>query len=123
MPIEHTIDADRRVVYSRLWDVVTEVDAWASAAALMNDPTFDPTFVQLSDMRSVTKIEVSTHTISELAVMRIFDAEVRRAIVVASDLQRGVGRMTTSYAERGDQRIALFDTVDEAAQWLGLERA
>jgi hypothetical protein len=120
MPIEHTIDVNRRVVYSRLWDVVTEVDAWSSAASLVNDPTFDPTFVQLSDMRTVTRVDVSTDTIRQLAVMRIFDPEVPRAIVVASELQRGIGRMTTSYAERGDQRIALFNTVEEAEEWLGL---
>jgi hypothetical protein len=53
MPIEHTIDTARRVVYSRSWDVVTELDARGSAASLMNDRTFDPTFVQLSDMRRV----------------------------------------------------------------------
>jgi hypothetical protein len=29
--------------------------------------------------------------------------------------------MTTSYAEGGDQQIALFSTVDEAAEWLGLD--
>jgi hypothetical protein len=121
MPIEHTVDVGRRVVYSRLWDVVTDADAWSSAASLMDDPSFDPTFVQLSDMRAVTRVDVSTGTIRDLAVMRIFDAEVRRAIVVASNLQLGIGRMTTSYAERGDQKIALFITVPEAERWLGLD--
>jgi hypothetical protein len=120
MPIQHTVDVERRLVRSRLWDVVTEVDAWSSAASLMDDPAFDPTFMQLSDMREVTKIEVSPTTIRDLAVMRIFDPEARRALVVASDLQTGVGRMTTSYAERGDQQIALFTTVADAERWLGI---
>jgi hypothetical protein len=123
MPIRHTIDVERRLVYSRLWDIVTEVDAWSSAASLMDDPTFDPTFAQLSDMRDVTKIEVSASTIRDLAVMHIFEAEARRAIVVASDLQTGVGRMTTSYAERGDQQIAVFTNVPEAERWLGIGEA
>jgi hypothetical protein len=123
MPIEHTVDVDRRVVYSRLWDVVTETDAWASAALLMNDPSFDPTFVQLSDMREVTRVDVAASTIRDLAVMRIFDPEVRRAIVVATDLQIGIGRMTTTYSEHGDQQIALFTTVTEAEHWLGLAGA
>jgi hypothetical protein len=120
MPIQHTIDVERRLVHSRLWDVVTELDAWSSAASLMDDPSFDPTFVQLSDMRAVTKIEVSPGTIRDLAVMRIFDATARRALVVGSDLQTGVGRMTTSYAERGDQQIALFTSLTEAERWLGV---
>jgi hypothetical protein len=123
MPIQHTIDVERRLVRSRLWAIVTEVDAWSSAASLMDDPAFDPTFSQLSDMREVTKIEVSPSTIRDLAVMRIFDPVARRALVVASDLQTGVGRMTTSYAERGDQQIALFTTVAEAEQWLGIADA
>jgi hypothetical protein len=123
MPIQHIIDVERRLVRSRLWDVVTEVDAWSSAASLMDDPAFDPTFAQLSDMRGVTRIEVSPTTIRDLAVMRIFDPAARRALVVASDLQTGVGRMTTSYAERGDQQIALFTSVAEAERWLGIADA
>lgn len=120
MPIQHTIDVEHRLVRSRLWAVVTEVDAWSSAASLMDDPAFDPSFAQLSDMREVTRIEVSASTIRDLAVMRIFDPTARRALVVASDLQTGVGRMTTSYAERGDQQIALFTSVAEAERWLGI---
>jgi hypothetical protein len=122
MPIEHTIDTQRRIVQSRLWDVVTELDAWGSAAALVNDPSFDPTFLQLADMREVKKIEVNNSTVRELAVMNIFSPESRRALVVASDVQFGIGRMTTSFAENGDQQIALFRTIAEAEQWLGIER-
>jgi hypothetical protein len=120
MPIVHTIDAARRVVQSRLWDVVTETDAWGSAAALMNDPAFDPTFSQLADMREMKQVEVDQSTVRELAVMRIFAPESRRALVVASELQYGIGRMTTSYAEAGDQQIAVFRTVAEAERWLGI---
>jgi hypothetical protein len=123
MPISHTIDTEHRLVRSRLWDVVTEVDAWSSAATLMNDPAFDPTFAQIADMREVTRVEVGANTVRDLAVMGIFDPKARRALLVASGLQRGVGRMTTSYAEGGDQQIALFESVDEAERWLGLGRA
>jgi hypothetical protein len=123
MPISHTIDVERRLVRSRLWDVVTEIDAWSSAAELMDDPSFDPTFVQLADMREVVRVEVGTSTVRDLAVMRIFDPKVRRALVVVSDLQQGIGRMTTTYAEGGEQCIALFHDVAEAERWLGLERA
>jgi hypothetical protein len=122
MPIVHTIDPERRVVQSRLWDVVTETDAWGSAAALMNDPSFDPTFSQLADMREMKQVEVDQSTVRELAVMRIFAPESKRALVVASDLQYGIGRMTTSYAESGDQQIAIFRTVAEAERWLGIAR-
>jgi hypothetical protein len=121
MPIVHTIDAARRIVRSRLWDVVTESDAWGSAAVLMNDPSFDPTFAQLADMRDVIDIEVTTNTVRELAIMRLFAPESRRALVVASDFQYGIGRMTTTFAEAGDQQVAVFRSVDEAERWLGLD--
>jgi hypothetical protein len=123
MPIAHTIDTGRRLVQSRLWDVVTETDAWGSAAALMNDPSFDPTFRQLADMREVKEIEVSTNTVRELAIMHIFAPQTKRALVVASDLQYGIGHMTTSFAEGGDQQVAVFRSVAEAERWLGLEAA
>jgi hypothetical protein len=121
MPIEHTVDRERRLVRSRLWDIVTESEAWASVAALMDDPAFEPTFVQLSDMREVTEVQVSGSTIRELAQMRIFHPGVRRAMVVATGLQSGIGRMTTSYAAGGDQELALFTSVPEALAWLGVD--
>jgi hypothetical protein len=120
VPIVHTIDAARRVVQSRLWDVVTETDAWGSAAALMNDPSFDPTFAQLADMREVKDVDVSTRTVRELALIHIFAPQARRALVVASDLQYGIGHMTASFAEGGDQQVAVFRTVAEAERWLGI---
>jgi hypothetical protein len=120
MPIVHTIDAQRRIVKSRLWDIVTESDAWGSTAALMNDPCFDPTFAQLADMRAVKNVDVSTNTVRELAVMNIFAPQARRALVVASDLQYGMGQMTMSFAEAGNQQIAVFRSVAEAERWLGM---
>ena len=120
MPIVHTIDAARRVVLSRLWDHVTETEAWGSAAALMNDPSFDPTFSQLADMREVKKVDVSTNTVRELATLHIFGPKSRRALVVASDLQAGIGNMTTSFAEGGDQQVAVFRSLAEAERWLGI---
>jgi hypothetical protein len=87
----------------------------------MDDPSFDPTFAQLADMREVTNVDVSTQTVRELATMHIFAPESRRALVVASGLQLGIGRMTTSFADEGDQQLALFRTVAEAERWLGIE--
>lgn len=120
MPIVHTIDAQRRIVKSRLWDVVTESDAWGSTSALMNDPSFDPTFAQLADMRAVKNVDVSTNTVRELAVMNIFAPQARRALVVASGLQYGIGHMTMSFAEAGNQQIAVFRSVAEAERWIGM---
>jgi hypothetical protein len=121
MPITHTIDTDRRLVRTRLWGVVTEADARASVAALRSDPAFDPTFGQLADMREVIRVEVGASEIRDLAVMRIFDPESRRALVVSSGLQRGIAHMTTTYAHLGDQQIALFEDIVEAERWLEVD--
>jgi hypothetical protein len=42
--------------------------------------------------------------------------------VVATERQHGIGRMTTSYGEGGDQQIALFGSVADAERWLGVIR-
>jgi hypothetical protein len=121
MPIAHTIDTERRVVRSRLWGIVTEADAWESVAALRNDPSFDPTYNQLADLREMKEARVGGNTVRELAVMPIFAPQSRRALVVASDLQYGISRMTTSHAETGHQQMAIFRTVADAEAWLGVE--
>jgi hypothetical protein len=121
MPITHTIDAERRLVRSRVWGVVTEIEARASTAALTDDPSFDPTFAQLADIREVSRVDVSASTIRDLAVMRLFDPQARRALVVKSDLQRGIGHMTTAYADLGNQQIVMFDNMADAETWLGIE--
>jgi hypothetical protein len=121
MPITHTIDAERRLVRSRIWGVVTEAETRASVAALLNDPSFDPTFAQLADMRELIRVDVGASTIRDMAVMHLFDPESRRALVVTSGLQRGIAHMTTTYADLGDQQIALFEDVVEAERWLGID--
>lgn len=121
MPITHTIDAERRLVRSRVWGVVTERETRESVAELLNDPSFDPTFAQLADMREVIRMDVDASTIRDMAVMRLFDPESRRALVVTSGLQRGIAHMTTTYAHLGDQQIALFEDVVEAERWLGID--
>jgi hypothetical protein len=121
MPITHTIDAERRLVRSRVWGVVTERETRESVAELLNDPSFDPTFAQLADMREVIRMDVDAGTIRDMAVMRLFDPESRRALVVTSGLQRGIAHMTTTYADLGDQQIALFEDLTEAERWLGID--
>ena len=121
MPFTHTIDAERRLVRTRVWGVVTEDEARGSAATLLNDPSFDPTFAQLADMRELIRVDVGADTIRDLAVMRLFHPEARRALVVTSGLQRGIAHMTTTYADLGDQQMALFEDMAEAERWLGIE--
>ena len=123
MPEGHEIDVARRVVVSRAWGELSTADFLAHYQAVATDPSFDPTFAQLVDLREVTAFALDTGTIRAKAVTSHFQPGVRRAIVAPSDIAFGLARMFSTYAESASQTVAVFRAIDEAEHWLGIDIA
>lgn len=121
MPEGHEIDVTRRVVVSRAWGVLSAAEFMAHQIAVGADPSFDPTFTHLVDLRDVTAFDLDTGTIRSKARSSIFRPGVRRAIVAPSDLAFGLARMFGTYAESASQTVAVFRAIEEAEHWLGLD--
>jgi hypothetical protein len=121
MPADYTIDAERKVVFSRGTGVFTHADYRGHMAALGQEPLFQPTFHQLVDCRAITEMKLTGNEIKDLATRSLFAASSKRAFVASNSIQFGLSRMFASYREiHGKQEVRVFTELKEALHWLGL---
>jgi hypothetical protein len=121
MPVSYTIDANQKLVVSRLWGTVTEDEIHEHNTRLRNDPAFDPNYRQLTDLRGLIDTKVSTGVVRETARDQYFAANVKRAFVAETDFAFGMARMFAVHAESSGQTIEVFRDMPEAVRWLGVE--
>lgn len=114
------IDADRRLVRTRLVGAVTVEEVEKHNHALAQDPRFKPEFEQLVDLTELTEILYDAAAVTKSAKEHVFAPGVRRALVATSDAAFGMSRMFAMQSESAGQRIHVFRHMHEAAAWLGL---
>lgn len=120
LPATYEIDAQRRLVFSRLWGAVTDKEVYDHNALLRSDPRFDPTFNQLTDLSEVTQISVTTGMINETSLDQFFEPGTRRAMIATDDGVFGMARMFALRAESVGQTIQVFRDERQARDWLGI---
>jgi hypothetical protein len=121
MPVTYTIDKERQLVISRVFDPATEGEVLEHNRKLKTDPQFDPTYRQLADMTDVTELLVPTNTVRDTAYDQAFAPGVRRAFVANKDGVFGMARMYALHAESLGQVVEVFRDRAEAVEWLGLD--
>ena len=120
MPYSYEIDAQRRLIVSRLWGAVTDGEVYEHNEKLRTDSRFDPTYRQLTDLSGVTEIIVSTGMINETSLDQFFAPGTRRAMVATNDGVFGMARMFALRAEGLGQTIEVFRDEQPAWEWLGI---
>lgn len=120
--MSYQIDVDRRLVMTKAWGILTDGDILAHKEGLLNDPAFGPGMSELSDVRAIERLDVTTAGVRAMVNHDTANATRqsghRLAVVVASDPVFGMARM---YQLMGDQehKVGVFRTIDEARAWLG----
>jgi len=86
------------------------------------DPTFDPEFDQLVDLRAVTSFEMTSEQVRMLARRKIFSSSSKRAFVAGSPTAFGMSRMWEILTELSgnESHIRVFHDFSSALSWLGL---
>ena len=119
MPAFYKIDKGRRLVLSTGSGVFSLADALSHQEKLSKDPEFDPSFSQIADFTHVTRIELSTDDIRQLAQRGIFSAHSRRAFIMPNETAFGMGRMFEILRGlEGERGLCIFRTLDEALDWV-----
>jgi|GEM_PF-387541 len=119
MPADYRVVAAHRIVFSRASGDLTFADCAAHMSRLSNDPQFDPAFRQIIDFTEASLVDLSNDQIRRLATRTIFAADSRRAFVVSSDLQYGLGRVFGTHRELdGEAPLGIFRTLADAVAWL-----
>jgi hypothetical protein len=120
VPAVHEIDVERRLVRSIEWGELSDEDLRGLYVRIRDDPAFDPSFQQLCDLRTVTKITTSVDTLRSLAQTSIFLPGVRRAFVVGREVDFGLARLFQTYSEVEGGTVEVFRHMADAERWLGL---
>ena|ERR1051326_1288232 len=121
MPASFNINITHGVVFSTGTGVFTHADFVAHMKAVRSDPRFKPELNQLVDCRAITKMELTTTQIKDLASRSLFSPKSRRAFVVSNELQFGMTRMFAAYRDIAErQTVMVFRTLPDALAWLGL---
>ena len=120
----YKIDKENRLVMSTGSGMLTMADVLAHQEKLQHDPDFDPAFSQLLDFSHVTKLQLTSDNIRQIAQNSIFSPASRRAILVNNDTAYGLARMFAILRESsGDTGIEVFRILDEALDWVLARRA
>ncbi len=123
MPADFFIDPQRGMVSSKAHGVLSLADVMSHMNRLCSHPDFRPEFNQLFDFREVTAFPMSFDELRSLAKRSIFSANSRRAYVVRTDWQFGLGRVFSTYRDlAGESGIQIFRSMEGALAWLGLAR-
>ena len=122
MPISYTIDKQRLRVLTHCWGVLTDAELLAHKEALARDPDFCPTLSQLSDVRGIERLDVTTEGVKALVAHDTANGDrvggQRMALVVSSDEAFGMARMYSQRSPNGMGGVGVFRSLTEAELWL-----
>ena len=117
------IDVARRCVFSRGWGVINNEDMLEHVTQLRLHPKFEPTFNQVINYQGVTKVELDGAIIRGIATLNPFHPPARRAIVQNRPVVIGLARMYQLSADLPASALRIFDSLEPAFEWLGLDVA
>jgi hypothetical protein len=115
----YSIDRQLRLIVSRASGVFTPDDVLSVRAQAARDPTFDPTYDQIIDLTGVADLRFDYDAMLALAASSLSQSFVRRAIVAPNAEQYSLACIFQVASEQSGQRIDIFATFEEAAEWMG----
>lgn len=122
MPISYRIDPERQLILTRAWGVLTDAELLAHKDRLLHDAAFDPGMPELSDVRAIERLDVTTVGVKAMVAHDTAHSERRSghrlALVVPTDEAFGMARMYQLMGKRDDGSVAVFRTLPDAEAWL-----
>jgi hypothetical protein len=120
MPARFTLDSGKRVVsvtFEGLWSVRDVADYFED---LKRDSEFDSRFFELADLTEVVSSDVDFQAATMLSRIDPFSRSGKRAFAATKAAIYGILRMYQMV--RGEEySMAIFRTLAEAKQWLGIK--
>lgn len=128
MPIEYTIDHERRLVTAKGNGTLTDEDVFGYQREVWSRPDVDG-YSELVDMSQVDSIDLpSVDRVRELARlsagMDSRSSASRFAIIAPTEIAFGLGRMYEAYRnldDRSTKEVGVFRSRQEALAFLGIQ--
>lgn len=122
MGLDVSIEQGGKGVLFTFTDILNGQDIFSASKALYTPENLKYLRYQISDLRAVNRIEVSTEEIKALAELDCIAAKKAGGFVIASvvnhDLQESVSRFYRTYTNEGDIVNGVFRTMSSAREWL-----
>ena len=118
MPVNYSLDRERRLVLVKAWGVLVDQDVHAGRQELLDHPDFDRNFGQLFDAREVEEVQFSVEVMGRMAQTSILARESRRAFVATTPYQYRMATMFVTLAQPYQPNVQVFRDLDEALVWL-----
>jgi hypothetical protein len=121
MPISYRIDAERRLVVTTAHGVLTDEDILNLKNRLAADADFQAGMRELSDVRSVTDLQVTSAGVQKMVSLDSLSHldGYKLAIVASENVVFGMARMYQSLTQRNLLHVNVFRDYDAAVRWLG----
>jgi len=115
--VTYVIDSGHRLVVATFRQTVTVADIQAYTRRLQADPSFQPNFSEIADLRSVEHLDLQADEFLKLAdEVDPFSYEAKRAFVVCNSVQSHAARMHKVL--RTQRQFEIFHSREEAEQWI-----
>ncbi|HKM49022.1 MAG TPA: hypothetical protein VJX69_15635 [Terriglobales bacterium] len=123
MPVECTIDKERRLVMGSAWGAITSAEVKRYQDQLLADSDFNPEFDQLMDGTGITDWLLTIEEAEAATRRRFFSPTSKRAYIRPVPTSAPLARILNAYCEmtKDASHIRVFDDIPSALQWLGLE--
>ncbi len=118
MPLNVTVDVERRIVISQGWGTVRDDDLLAGRRRLLSDASFDPAFDRIWDLSGVAEVQLSDEVLHQFASHSLSNPNVHRAIVCVAPqvVQRALDFV--SACQQRHQPVSIFPTSAQATEWM-----
>ncbi len=125
MPISYRIDEEKGLVLTTATGALTDSDILQLKASLLADPRWKPGMRELSDVRAIDRLEVTTDGVTQMMLQDTGAAAAlasyRLAIVVSHQVVYGMARMYQMLTEHNVPNVRVFRDIEEAKRWLEVE--
>ncbi|MBM2838107.1 MAG: hypothetical protein HW415_732 [Deltaproteobacteria bacterium] len=125
MPINYRIDLRQNMIWTTVTGILTDGELLEHKQKIVRDPDFRPGMRELSDVRNVEQIDITSEGVQRFVAQDADDVLLLRnhriAIVAQEDVVFGMARMYAMMTEKYLGDVMVFRDMEDAIAWLGIE--
>ena len=118
MPIEYRFDHSRKLIIVTAAGSLSADDLLNHQIQVHNDPSHDPTYSQLNDMRTADLTSIDADCVEVLSQRAIPKVGTKIAFVVRNEIAKELARMFESLRDGTGEEFRVFRDLDAAFTWL-----
>ncbi len=124
MPIHFEILEDLRLRLATVSGALEDQGFVETFERYWRSPSYDKALNVLYDFRKLSKFQISTATVQDLADLSLSvhrdSTGVKTAVVASADVVYGINRMYQAFVDRSPNTVEVFREMADALHWVGV---